>query len=105
MQTRLSIADRDVVVQQSVERPLDCLSVSLFTKYDLTADPAGLCDGGDYHHGLVLRVRDTEDGPKVFVSLCRYENASRQQMELSYERFWESLADVLAGCPRILTLP
>jgi len=91
LKTRLLIHNDDVLLQQKVERPKDTLSAVLFTQYDEV--PAPLCDGGDYHHELSIRIVDrASDNPMVQIRWKRHENdRQRHTIKMPWLVFWEAI--------------
>lgn len=98
---------REHTTTATVRVPPDVFHVELFTHYG-THDPAGLCDGGDYHHMLKIRLEGAgtrrqcrystgEDGWPIVECFWREgEDGELKSRRMSYRDFWELVTKALA---------
>ena len=96
VRTTIRVHDSDTVVTRHVPRPHNCVEAALFTHYGGPPDPAGLCDGGDYHHQLTIRLEGTDEKPMVFIGWNEYEDDDTwQNVTLSYTEFWDAVVGAM----------
>jgi len=82
------VDEREVGHREVFKSPLNCFKVSKFTHYGQQRDPAGLCDGGDYHHNMQLRL---EDDGTIYTTVRPTEwSEHRTVSDIPYEEFVEA---------------
>lgn len=81
------VEEREFECNEVFKSPLNCFKVSKFTHYGYN-DPAGLCDGGTYHHEMQLRLE--KDGT-IYTTVRPAEwSEHRTVSDIPYEEFAEA---------------